>query len=217
MKSIKARTAKTRRVRGRKANKGGRSKRRRAPASKAKPRDIWVFGYGSLMWDPGFPHAEVVPALLRGYHRALCIYSRFHRGTLERPGLVLGLDRGGACRGRAFRVEGSSARAILGYLDERELVSYAYRRQKVSIVLPSGNVPAFAYVADRAHSQYAGNPGVARSVELVAQGVGVSGTCFDYLESAVKHLDGLGIEDGPLHDLLARVIERLRQSMAFDV
>ena len=215
--SIKAQRAKTRKAKTRKAVKGGRSKRRRTSASKAKPRDIWVFGYGSLMWDPGFPHAEVVPALLRGYHRALCIYSRFHRGTLERPGLVLGLDRGGACRGRAFRVEGDKSRAVLGYLDERELVSYAYRRQKVSIALPSGNVPAFAYVADRAHSQYAGNPGVARSVELVAQGVGVSGTCFDYLENAVKHLDGLGIEDGPLHDLLARVVEHLRHSMSYDV
>ena len=202
-----------------KARKAGKTRRikRRASASKAKPRDIWVFGYGSLMWDPGFPHVEVVPALLRGYHRSLCIYSRFHRGTLERPGLVLGLDRGGACRGRAFRVEGSSARAVLGYLDERELVSYAYRRQKVSIQLPDREVPAFAYVADRAHSQYAGNPGLARSVELVAQGVGVSGTCFDYLENSVKHLDALGIEDGPLHDLLARVVEHLRQSLNYDV
>ena len=217
MKSIKAQRAKVRKAKTRKANTDRRGKKRRPRAAKAKPRDIWVFGYGSLMWDPGFPHAEVVPALLRGYHRALCIYSRFHRGTLERPGLVLGLDRGGACRGRAFRVEGDKARAVLGYLDERELVSYAYRRQKVSIQLPDREVPAFAYVADRAHSQYAGNPGIARSVELVAQGVGVSGTCFDYLENSVKHLDALGIEDGPLHDLLARVVERLRQSMAFDV
>jgi cation transport protein ChaC len=190
------------------------SKRVRA---KRPPADVWVFGYGSPMWDPGFPHVEMQPALLRGYHRALCIYSRFHRGTLERPGLVLGLDRGGSCRGMAFRVGGGNARAVLGYLDERELVSYAYRRQRVSLRLPDRAVPAFAYVAYRRHSQYGGDPGTGRSVEMVAQGVGVSGTCFDYLENTVKHLDRLGIEDGPLHDLLACVIEQYRRNMAFDL
>ena len=169
------------------------------------------------MWDPGFPHVETAPALLRGYHRALCMYSRFHRGTLYRPGLVLGLDRGGSCRGMAFRVAGEASRPVLGYLDERELVSYAYRRQCVSIRVAGNEVPAFAYVADRKHSQYAGDLGLERSVEMVAQGVGVSGTCFDYLENTVRHLDALGIEDGPLHDLLARVVEKFRHNMAFDV
>jgi len=193
-----------------------RAKRASRKARRAPP-DLWVFGYGSLMWDPGFPHAEVQRALLRGYHRTLCIYSRFHRGTLARPGLVLGLNRGGSCRGMAFRIAGENARAVLGYLDERELVSYAYRRQRVSLRLPEREVAGFAYVADRRHSQYAGDVGLARSVELVAQGVGVSGTCFDYLENTVKHLDQLGIEEGPLHELLARVIEKFRRNMAFDV
>lgn len=184
----------------------------------AQDGDIWVFGYGSLMWDPGFPYVQAEPALLRGYHRALCIYSRFHRGTLERPGLVLGLDRGGSCRGLAFRVAGDESRPILGYLDERELVSYAYKRATVRLVLPGARrVPAFAYVADPGHSQYAGKLPKDLIVELVAQGVGTRGTCFDYLENAVRHLDGLGINDGPLHDVLAQAVERLRRTMAYSV
>jgi cation transport protein ChaC len=202
--------AKRKRVTGA-ARPEARKRARRAPA------DVWVFGYGSLMWDPGFAPAEVQRATLRGYRRALCIYSRFHRGTLERPGLVLGLDRGGSCRGMAFRIEGAEARRVIGYLDERELVSYAYRRRKVVIRLAERQVPAFAYVADRKHSQYAGDLGVARSVEMVAQGVGVSGTCFDYLENTVKHLEALGIEDAPLKTLLGLVIEKFRRNLSFEV
>ena len=174
---------------------------------------IWIFGYGSLMWDPRFPYIDVEPALLRGYHRALCIYSRVHRGTFEHPGLVLGLDRGGSCRGRAFRVEGSQARSVIGYLDERELVAYAYKRVKVTIELPSRSATAFTYIADRKHSQYAGELGIERCVEMVAQGVGLSGTCYGYLENTVRHLRELGIEDALLNDILAR----LHQTMTYDL
>ena len=185
---------------------------------KSDSGDIWVFGYGSLMWDQGFPHVARAAALLRGYHRALCLYSRFHRGTLERPGLVLGLDRGGSCRGLAFRVAGGEARAVLGYLDERELVSYAYRRRLLPLRLDGqGEVRAHVYVADRDHSQYAGRLPPDEIVELVVQGVGVSGTCYDYLENTVRHLDRLGIEDGPLHALLARVVERVRGTLSYQV
>ena len=174
---------------------------------------IWIFGYGSLMWDPRFPYTEVQPALLRGYHRALCIYSRVHRGTLKHPGLVVGLDRGGSCRGRALRVEGSQARSVIGYLDERELVAYAYKRVKATIELPSRSVTAFTYFADRKHSQYAGDLGVERCVEMVAQGVGLSGTCYAYLEHTIRHLRELGIEDALLNEILAR----LHQTVTFDL
>jgi cation transport regulator ChaC len=99
------------------------------------PHDIWVFGYGSLMWRPGFPHVERAPATITGYHRALCIASTFHRGTRARPGLVLGLDRGGACTGVAYRVAAENAAAVLAYLRERELIYGVYRETWVTAEL----------------------------------------------------------------------------------
>ena len=96
------------------------------PPMKSARQDIWVFGYGSLMWRPNFPHRDFQPALLRGYHRALCVYSNRYRGTDECPGLVLGLDRGGSCRGRAMRVAGSDVDAVIAYLDRREMVNKVY-------------------------------------------------------------------------------------------
>lgn len=172
-----------------------------------KPRDIWVFGYGSLMWDPKFPYLEAVPARLSGYHRALCIYSRVHRGTLEKPGVVVGLDRGGSCHGRAFRIDGMAAPVIMGYLDERELVGYAYRRVRVQTDVPGGTVSAWTYVADRGHSQYAGKLSARECIALVRQGAGVSGTCLEYLENLMAHLREQGIEDQPLERILACVRE----------
>ena len=121
--------------------------------------DFWVFGYGSLMWRPGFPHRERVPALLGGAHRALCIYSWVHRGTQARPGLVLGLDRGGSCRGVAYRVDGGARDEVIAYLRERELVTAVYHETWRPVrLLAAGNraVRALTYVADREHAQYAG-------------------------------------------------------------
>jgi cation transport protein ChaC len=168
--------------------------------------DLWVFGYGSLMWRPGFQFVERQNASVRGYHRALCIYSHVHRGTSERPGLVLGLDRGGSCKGVAFRVEARKAGAVLGYLREREQVTTVYREVFLRTRLADGaDVPAVCYVADRAHRQYAGRLDRAELMRLVSQGVGVSGANPDYVRSTQAHLAALAIRDETLEWLARRL------------
>jgi cation transport protein ChaC len=162
---------------------------------------VWIFAYGSLMWRPGFAFAEAAPARLHGYHRSLCVYSWVHRGTPEQPGLVLGLDRGGSCRGRAFRVGAKQEAEILAYLDGRELVTHVYRRKRLPVTIGGRRLPAWAYVVRRDHPQYAGQLAPGRLLDLVQRGVGRSGHCRDYLLSTVGHLEAMGIVDGPLHAL----------------
>jgi cation transport protein ChaC len=167
--------------------------------------DLWVFGYGSLMWRPGFDHVEAVPARLNGAHRALCVYSWVHRGTREKPGLVLGLDRGGACRGIAFRVAPQSWDQAVAYLRDRELVTTAYREVTRPVRLLDGRqrtVPALTYVVDRRHEQYAGILSPERLLALVRQGEGRSGADTDYVITTAAHLRGLGLRD-PLLEWLA--------------
>ena len=168
---------------------------------------IWVFAYGSLMWRPGFPFEEVIDARLHGYHRSPCVYSWVHRGTREMPGVVLGLDRGGSCRGRIFRIEPTREAEVLANLDAREMVTAVYRRRRLFVTSERSRHLAWCYVVRRDHEQYAGKLDNAMLLELIRQGEGVSGRCDDYLLSTVAHLEGMGIVDGPLH-LLA---EQLRQ------
>ena len=170
--------------------------------------DFWVFGYGSLMWQPGFDHLEVRPALLRGYHRAFCVYSHHYRGTPARPGLVLGLDRGGACRGLAFRVAREKAEDVMTYLDERELVGYAYAAKSVPVEAGGAKVDAYTYVADHSHRHYAGKLGVERSAALIMNAEGLNGLNRDYLINTLRHLESMGFVDKSLHALLVR-IERM--------
>jgi cation transport protein ChaC len=160
--------------------------------------DFWVFGYGSLMWRPGFPFVEQSPAVLRGAHRALCVYSWVHRGTRERPGLVLGLDRGGACRGVAFRVAAAERQSVMRYLRERELVTDVYVEVERPVVLPSGPVQAVAYMVDRTHEQYAGLLPREELLRLVKDSSGGSGTNADYVVSTVQHMRSAGIRDATL-------------------
>lgn len=164
--------------------------------------DIWIFGYGSLMWRPNFPYTEVGPALLRGYHRALCIYSTEYRGTWEQPGLVLGLDRGGSCRGRAMKVADKDADEVIAYLHEREMVNRVYVPKWLPVALPTGRVRAYVFVADRGHEKFVSPLSEAEAVRLILQGRGKMGTCLDYVQNLVRHLDELGIPDGPLHRLV---------------
>ena len=173
-------------------------------------QDFWVFGYGSLMWDPGFPHIEVRVALLRGYHRRFCVYSHRYRGTPECPGLVLGLDRGGSCRGLVFRVPAAEGQDVLAYLHEREMITGVYIPTWLSLETAEGTVTAAGYVVDRAHQQYTGRLSPEETVELILQGHGARGPCSDYLANTVRHLEGLGLGAGPLKRLL-RLVESRRE------
>lgn len=172
-------------------------------------RDIWVFGYGSLIWDPGFPWLERAPALLRGYHRAMCVYSHVWRGTPEKPGLVLGLDRGGSCRGLAFRVAGAAAARAVEYLEGRERVTEVYLGRELPVTVMGARGPrrlrALAYVADRAHPQYAGKLPLQAAARLIRQGRGRGGANLNYLATTVARLEALGIPDRPLGRLLDAV------------
>lgn len=164
--------------------------------------DLWVFGYGSLMWRPGFAYVERVPALLRGAHRALCVYSIGHRGTPEKPGLVLGLDHGGACRGIAFRVEAARRAETLDYLREREQITHVYREMMRPLLLaglPQRRVEGLCYVVNRAHPQYAGGLRREEQLHLVRQGHGKSGACRDYVLATVAEIEKLGLRDPTLH------------------
>jgi glutathione-specific gamma-glutamylcyclotransferase len=180
----------------------------------ATGEDVWIFAYGSLMWDPGFRFEEARPALLRGYHRAFCLYSHRYRGTPEKPGLVLGLDSGGACRGIAYRVHARNAERVMGYLWEREMLNRAYECKELKIHVAGRTETARAFVVRRDHAQYAGKLPVDRAVELICQGQGARGHCHSYLENTVKHLDQLGIPDRQLHALLAAVNKRREDSPA---
>jgi len=165
---------------------------------------LWVFGYGSLMWRPGFEYADKVPARLIGEHRALCVYSFDHRGTPEKPGLVLGLDRGGACRGIAFRVAPKLREAAIEYLRAREQTTHVYREVMRSVWLNNSSqqrVSALTYVADRSHVQYAGRLPLNEQLRIVRQGHGRSGNNRDYVLATVKAIEAEGFRDEPLHRL----------------
>lgn len=170
--------------------------------------DLWVFAYGSLMWRPGFDFLERRAARLVGAHRALCVYSFVHRGTPERPGLVLGLDRGGNCRGIAYRVAATKRAATIDYLRAREQVTKVYREASRAVWLdddPQQSVQALCYMVDRGHRQYAGRLSLAQQLHYVRQGHGRSGACRDYVLAAVKELQTHGYRDDALRQLAEQI------------
>jgi cation transport protein ChaC len=185
---------------------------RAAPPRLALParRDLWVFAYGSLMWDPGFPYREARRATLHGYHRAFCIWSHHYRGTPRRPGLVLGLSPGGACVGRAFRVARADREAVIDYLYRREMLAGEYRPHLGWVRIGGRRLRALAFVADPGNPFYAARLPEKRVAAILREGRGVRGSGRDYLANTVRHLDELGIPDGPLHRLLRRVEARAR-------
>jgi cation transport protein ChaC len=177
---------------------------KKSSISARSPEDLWIFGYGSLMWRPGFAFVEQVPARLIGEHRALCVYSFDHRGTPEKPGLVLGLDRGGTCRGVAFRVAAAGRDDTVNYLRGREQTTHVYREVTRSVWLENDareRVAALTYVVDRGHVQYAGRLSLAEQLRFVRQGHGRSGNNRDYVLSTVKSIEAQGFRDSQLHQL----------------
>jgi cation transport protein ChaC len=171
-------------------------------------RPLWVFGYGSLVWDPGFDPVETVTATLAGYGRSFCMRSIHHRGTVARPGLVLALDAGpGAlCRGLALRVAEAEAETVLAYLRERELISSAYLELSCPVHLDDGRqIQALAYVVDRGHAQYCGGLALEEQARIIATAQGGRGPNSEYLYNTARHLAELGIDDPDLAWLDARV------------
>ena len=171
----------------------------------ALPRgDLWVFGYGSLMWAPGFPYKDRSVGLLRGYHRALCILSTRYRGTHRQPGLVMGLCRGGSCWGMAFRVPAVRIAVALARLWSREMPRRVYKARLVPVRISRGRkVRALAFIADPGHAQYTRELDLHSRAQLVAQGVGERGRCTDYIRHTLEHMYALGVSDPHL----ARVLE----------
>jgi len=165
--------------------------------------DLWIFGYGSLMWNPGIPYVKWAPALIFGYHRAMCIYSSRWRGTPDRPGLVLGLERGGACRGIAFQVKAVEVPFALEALWQREMRRAVYRPRLLRARVPNGEIRVLTFIADPHHAGYAGKLSVAQTARLVATCRGDRGPNLEYLRRTVDHLAELGVRDHNLQRVLA--------------
>lgn len=157
------------------------------------PGPFWVFAYGSLMWRPGFEYTSCRAARLFGYRRRLCILSHNYRGTPDRPGLVFGLDAGGSCVGRVYRVGRSRSRESFDYLMEREMVQGVYRPSWLQVNTPSERVTALCFVADRRHAQYAPDLSEGEIIDCIRRARGRNGSNVDYVVNTCRHLEELGI------------------------
>lgn len=182
-----------------------------AQISQSDSASFWVFGYGSLIWNPGFSFASAQLGLLHGAHRSLSIVSHHYRGTPERPGLVFGLARGGCCRGMAFEVTAEHWPEVMAYLHAREMVTSVYRDAMRPVTLADGRrVVALAYLIDEAHEQFAGGLSLDQQVAMVLSGVGTAGSNVEYVLNTARHLEQLGIRDKALTALARKLKARLQ-------
>jgi cation transport protein ChaC len=174
-------------------------------AAHDETRDLWVFGYGSLIWNPAFEFEQRKPALLHGWHRRFCLKTYMGRGTPEAPGLILALDHGGACKGVAFRIVAGAVRAELELLWQREMYGGAYNARWVNLQAGGKTFRAVTFVINRLHPRYVKELSVEQAATLIATGCGDLGTCREYLENTVLHLSEMGLRDAGL----ARIVEAL--------
>lgn len=174
---------------------------------------LWVFAYGSLMWNPGFPYLDCRPGLLRGFHRSFCILSTHYRGTPAYPGLVFGLDHGGACRGMVFQAAPQSLDQTIAYLWDREMITDAYQPRLLPVQTDSGSVTALAFTVSRGHNQYCGRLCLESIADRIVKAEGDRGRNIEYLANTVEHLRELGIQDALLESLLERVMHLEMQAM----
>jgi cation transport protein ChaC len=179
--------------------------RRAALAGHPPGQDLWVFAYGSLIWNPAFHFAGQERAHLFGYHRQFCLWTSLGRGSPDRPGLMLGLEHGGCCTGVAFRIAAEAIEVELEAIWRREMLTGAYRPRWVPVHGESGPRRAIAFVINRRHERYARRLPEAEVVETVAHAEGALGACRDYLFNTVAHLEELGIHDRRLARLAAAV------------
>ncbi|HXC27730.1 MAG TPA: gamma-glutamylcyclotransferase [Stellaceae bacterium] len=175
---------------------------------RAASKPVWVFAYGSLMWNPEIRFAERLSARVYGWHRGFCLYSPEYRGTREKPGLVLGLDRGGSCRGIAYRLATETLAADIDYLWTREMTGFVYHMTPVRIVTARGATPGYAFTVRRDSRDYAGRLAPEVAARIIATSKGDRGTGRDYLANTVRHLEELGIADGAL-DKIERLVAAL--------
>jgi cation transport protein ChaC len=171
-------------------------------AARLQAGDLWIFGYGSLMWSPGFSYRDKALARVHGYHRALCILSTRYRGTQRRPGLVMGLCRGGSCWGMAFRVDARRVRRTLLQLWNREMPRRVYEPRLVQARVGRRRVHALAFLADPEHPSYVRELDLHGRARLVAQGIGQRGPCVDYIKNTLDHMHGVGVRDPHLERIL---------------
>lgn len=165
--------------------------------------DLWVFGYGSLIWNPAFHYEEKCCALLHGWHRSFCLELYMGRGTPEKPGLMLALDRGGACRGVAFRIEAAQVRQELWVLWQREMFGGAYNARWVRLKLPTRTVMGLTFVINPSHPRYAKGLSPAQTARMIQEGQGDLGTNLEYFKNTVTYLGELGVKDATLTRIAA--------------
>ena len=166
--------------------------------------DYWVFGYGSLMWRPGFEYLRSERGILKGWHRDMCVQSIHYRGTKEVPGLVCGLKIGGACSGQVFNILRKDMQAVISYLDERELVTNVYSVKHLPVTLQGGSeVIARVYVADECHEQFAGNWSDDKKARHIQDGIGTEGRSLQYLSYIIEELNTLKVVDESLRAILS--------------
>ncbi len=170
--------------------------------------DVWVFGYGSLMWNPAFAYAERQVGVIRGWHRRFCLWLEMGRGTPENPGLMLALDRGGTCRGVAFRIPAREVRDELLLIWRREMFGTAYLARWTQVHTVCETVPAITFVVNRNHPRYAGRLSDAEIATRIASASGALGTCASYLQNTLEHLESLGIRDAALQRVADGAVRR---------